>query len=458
MPEGKSSIIPNTLSARLFFLSSLAAVVGVGLAALLISTEYRRNAEARLNDVLVANIFNLMGNVEVGSDGTIEGGPDLGDSRYSLFDSGWYWSVNKIGDNSDRLSSPSLAEREIEVPPDISFDETFQRTFLLDDADGQTLQGLEAQVFLGEGSDIYSFKITASQSILDEEIADFTRTLALILALLAFSIVAATYWMVRFGLEPLRRATGNLAAIRNGEAERIGGTYPDEIQPLIDETNALIETNATIVERARTQVGNLAHSLKTPLAVIQNELSGLPQSKQNILRENTDTMRKQVQLYLDRARISARRSTAVSTTKALPVLEKLGTVIAKLNPDKEIAADLDDLTDVHFAGEEPDLQELCGNLLENAAKYARTKLELNASFADEKITISVEDDGPGMTKRQMEKAQERGGRVDEGKTGWGLGLSIVQDVVDEYDGGFLLGNSKFGGLKATIVLPGFRKT
>jgi len=280
------------------------------------------------------------------------------------------------------------------------------------------------------------------------------RFQAFTLSIFAFTIILAMSQLVRFGLRPISRATRSLASIRRGEAKRIDGTYPDEIQPLIDETNALIESNNTIVERARTQVGNLAHSLKTPLAVMQNEISSIPAKKRSILNEQTSLMRQQVQVYLDRARISARSSTAIARTPLREELDKLASVIAKLNRGKIINTDLANVEGIDFEGEVHDLQEIFGNLIENASKYAKSQVSVSASFEDDIITIQVEDDGPGMTSDEIDKAMRRGGRIDEGKTGWGLGLSIVTDIVDEYNGSFNLDKSKLGGLRTTIGLPG----
>lgn len=445
--------LPNTLAARLFGFASLVALLGIVTIALVVSNEYRRNAEARLNELLTANVFNLMGSIDVDDAGGLRGQPDLGDSRYMLFDSGWYWSVQKVGEPDNRITSVSLADRLIEVSSGVDFDETFQRTFEMQDGNLEMLAGLEAQVFLGEGNDLYSFRVTANKSFLNEEIAAFTQRLTIILSVFAFLIIAATYLVVIVGLKPLSRATKKLGDIRTGKADRISGSFPEEIQPLIDETNALISSNHLIVERARTQVGNLAHSLKTPLAIMQNELKGLPEAKGKLFEEQAGAMRKQVQFYLDRARISARSSTAIASTPVTPVLEKLGDVVAKLNRNKDVSIELDDVEGVHFTGEEPDLQEICGNLLENASKYAKFSLELSATYDDGRVMILVQDDGPGMSDEEIDKAVERGGRVDEGKTGWGLGLSIVRDLVEEYEGEFKLGTSELGGLLAEVALP-----
>ncbi len=445
--------LPNTLASRLFILSSLAAIIGVLIVALVISQEYRRNAEARLNDVLVANVFNLMGTFEIDQNGELMGLPDLGDSRYTLFDSGYYWSVEKVGDQTSRTASISLADQKIIIPSTIELDQTFQRSFEMEDKVGQMLQGLEAQVFLGEGDELYSFRITANKSSLNEEIAGFRGRLASILSIFAFSIVIATYLLVRLGLKPISRAVEILGKVRTGEASRIDGEYPDEIEPLIAQTNALIESNNTIVERARTQVGNLAHSLKTPLAVMQNELPKLSKEKQPIFKEQLETMRSQVQVYLDRARISARSSTSIANTPLFPVLEKLSSVVSKLNPATDIDNDFDDEGFI-FEGEEHDLQEIFGNLIENAAKYASSAMKISAGLSKDKLHIVIEDDGAGMSAEDIKKAEKRGGRVDEGKVGWGLGLSIVRDIVDEYDGDFKLSKSPMGGLKAEVLLPG----
>jgi len=361
--------------------------------------------------------------------------PDLGDSRYNLFDSGHYWSVEKVGEVSSRISSVSLSDQEIIIPKAIELDQTFQRSFEMKDKIGQTLQGLEAQVFLGEGDELYSFRITANKSSLNQEITSFTRRLALILSIFALSIVSATYWLVRLGLKPISKAVETLGRVRTGEASRIDGEYPDEIEPLIAQTNALIESNTTIVERARTQVGNLA------------------QKQQPIFKEQVDTMRSQVQVYLDRARISARSSTSIANTPLYPVLEKLCNVVSKLNPATDIDGDFED-EGLIFEGEEHDLQEIFGNLIENAAKYANTAMKISAEMNQDNLQITVEDDGLGMSSEDITKAEKRGGRVDEGKVGWGLGLSIVRDIVDEYDGSFKLSKSSMGGLKAVVLLPG----
>lgn len=443
----------GSLSLRLFVLMSLWALLCVALIALVLTEAYRRNAERRFSDLVAANLYNLMGSVEPGADGRLVGSPELGDARYRLFGSGWYWSVEAVADSSNRIASQSLGGAAIEVPANLPRDESYQRRFALADAAGQALSAIEAEIFLGDGNDLYSFRITGNTGELDGEIASFRRVLILLLAAAGVGFVAASYLIVRVGLGPISEATRRLADIRDGRAERLEGKFPDEIQPLIDETNALIAANRAVIERARTQVGNLAHSLKTPIAVLRNEAAAAPKKLRALIAEQTRTMGAQVQAYLDRARIAARVETVSARTEAIPALERLIRVVAKLNPrvDVKLIAEGAPI----FAVERQDLEEIAGNLLENAARFAGRQVSMSLFRGELPATLAlvVEDDGPGMSPRQCAQAMKRGVRLDEAEPGSGLGLSIVNDIVTEYKGSFALERSPLGGLKAAVTLP-----
>lgn len=448
----------GSLSRRLFLATSVFAVVAVMLIAFALNELYRANAERRFAELLTANLYNLMGSVEPDENGDPSGRPDLRDPRYSRFASGWYWSVSAVADPEDRITSRSLAEAEIPVPGDVAFDTSFQRSFTYVDTQGQQLTAVEAQVFLGAGDKVYSFKITGNRDQITEEIQSFTRSVVLMLGLFAIGFVAASYAIVTFGLRPIAGATRSLLAIRDGSAEQIEGEYPREIQPLIEETNALINSNRAIIERARTQVGNLAHSLKTPIAVMRNEAEKAKPELKSILLEQTELMRHQVENYLNRARIAARHGTVISRTEIGPAADRLVRVMKKLHPGLEIGFEQADAKPLLFAGEQQDFEEILGNLLENACRFAKTKVRMTCARitteSDPSIQLEVHDDGPGMTSEQAEIAMRRGVRLDETAPGSGLGLSIVRDIVAEYEGRFRLDRSELGGLKAVIFLPG----
>ena len=447
----------GTLSRRLFLLNSLWALVAVALIAFVLTEAYQRNAERRFSDLLTANLYILMGTVEPGKDGILSGQPDLRDARYQRFGSGWYWTVNSVQKPENRITSASLAGGFINVPAGISLDENYLRLFSYSDDKGQSISAVEGQTYLGSGLDLYSFKVTGNKAELAEEIATFRQTVIALLGLFGLGFVAASYLIVRIGLKPISGATALLADIREGRAERLEGVFPQEIQPLIDETNALIESNRSVVERARTQVGNLAHSLKTPLAVLKNEAGAAPPALARIMREQTSMMQQQVQNYLDRARIAARHGTVTSRTEVAPVLERIVRVIGKLNPHVEMKIDLPRGRNAVFAGEQQDFEEIMGNLLENAARFAQRRIRVSVSLPSQdgpaRLQVLVEDDGPGMTAEECERAMKRGTRIDESSPGSGLGLAIVRDIASEYQGSISLGKSGLGGLGATLVLP-----
>ncbi len=367
--------------------------------------------------------------------------------------SGYYWSVVEVSDPSNQISSASLVGEKIEIPEPVPFDDSFQRQSRITDNAGNNLIVIEAQAFLGEGDDLYSFKITGNQSEIDEQVGEFVNQLLVVLGLFALGFILVTYFIVRVGLAPLRDATLRLADIREGKADRLEGSFPLEIQPLIDETNSLIASNRTVIDRARTQVGNLAHSLKTPLAVLRNEAVKAQPGLKTLIEQQVDQMQGQVQTYLDRARISARTGTVTSRTDIRPVLDRLVRVMDKLNPALDFELVYDRSGPMIFAGEQQDFEEMLGNLLENACKFAKRRIRVMTGIADRQIRLDIEDDGKGMSDAEAERALQRGIRIDETKPGSGLGLSIVKDIASEYGGNISLSKSSLGGLCATLSIP-----
>jgi signal transduction histidine kinase len=253
-----------------------------------------------------------------------------------------------------------------------------------------------------------------------------------------------------------------LAAIRRGSAERLEGAFPVEIAPLARETNALIEANREIVVRARTHVGNLAHALKTPITVMLNEASvhaGEPFAFK--VREQTEIMRDQVARHLERARLAARVAVIGTVTDVRSVVTALARTMAKIHHDRNIAVDIDAPEGVPFRGEQQDLEEMVGNLVDNAYKWAQSRVAVevfsqrsDATDHRRMVHILVDDDGPGLSPQQREQVARRGRRLDETKPGSGLGLSIVVELASLYGGALTLGTAPIGGLRAELMLPG----
>jgi signal transduction histidine kinase len=316
---------------------------------------------------------------------------------------------------------------------------------------------IERTVDLGDDGR-YLIAVAGDSQEIEEETRSFDRVLVVTFGTLIVALLLTTMFQVRFGLAPLKRISEGLAAIRGGTAERLEGQFPFEIAPLARETNALIDANREIVERARTHVGNLAHALKTPLSVMVNEATARRRDPlaQKVL-EQADIMRDQVTRHLERARLAARLTVVGDVTEVPPVVSALARTMEKIYHDRGIAIDVEAPTPVRFKGEQPDLEEMVGNLVDNACKWARSRVSIEVMAetdgAQSVAHILVDDDGPGLDADQREQVTHRGQRMDETKPGSGLGLSIVVELAALYGGSLTLDTAPIGGLRAELVLP-----
>lgn len=454
---------PSSLSSRLILSSAVVSIVLLVITGLVLASLFTAALERNFDQRLRAVADGLLANLDVNAAGTPHLSTALADTRFNLPLSGWYWQVTPIEKTAGAgdLASASLLEQRLSVPEAarISRQPDGVTAFGLQDANGVNLRAIE-QVFRLPGSDRrYSVLVAGNFDELSREVSAFNKALVASLLLLGIGLILAILVQVRFGLRPLRALQANLLAIRQGRAEQLGGSYPAEIEPVATELNLLIQSNAEIVERARTQVGNLAHALKTPLSVLTNEAAGQNGSLAVKVREQAEVMRGQVSLYLDRARRAARAQGIGAVTEVKPVLEALGRTLERINRDRDITVNVTCAEGLKFRGERQDLEEMVGNLLDNACKWAKAEVNVNGSPAPELssagrqfLRIDVEDDGPGLPPEKRAEALKRGQRLDETKPGSGLGLSIVSETAAMYNGNISLGESKNGGLKVSLVV------
>lgn len=450
----------RSLAFRVVSLSTILAIVALVAIATVISTLYQNRAERDFDDILRARLFVLLGAVGLSENGGLEGAPNLGDLGFIEPESGYYWEVAPLTNAiPEALRSPSMTGDVAVVPEeDVPFDLSFQRIYEVDGLAGERLRVAETEFILGDDDQVARFRVMGNLTRLGEETAQFRNLLYTYLALFGVGMIVINAGAILFGLMPLRRIRSALADIREGRAERLDGDFPPEIEPLAAETNALIDNNRKIVERYRTQVGNLAHSLKTPLAVITNEGRADGGRRGTLIADQAEAMRRQIDHYLQRARIAAQRDTIVFRTDLGEPLARMVRVMDKLHPDKAFSLVIP-ANGLVFAGEREDLEEIVGNLLENASKWSRGQVMVTAAAGppangQSQVTITIEDDGPGIPPEQAAEAMKRGKRLDETKPGTGLGLSIVADLASEYGGSLNLGRSDLGGLKTVVLLPG----
>jgi signal transduction histidine kinase len=453
------TLVPRSLALRIIALSTIWAIITLIIITLIISTVYRQASERGFNSLLSAHLFNLISSVGVSDNGALTGSVDLGDLRFSEPDSGWYWAVEPVsGGLTGQLRSLSMTEAlPSPTAAEAPFDFEFQRSYRMDGIAGEELQVFESEFVLDAQNRVARFRVMGNRTELENEIGAFQGRLFTYLSIFGVGMVAINAIAIMLGLRPLGRVREALSKVREGTAKRLDGAFPAEIEPLANETNALIENNKRIVERSRTQVGNLAHSLKTPLAVLLNEARIIGGDKGRLIETQASAMQQQLEHYLQRARIAAQRDSVVYRTPLSPSLKRMVRVMEKLNPNTKVTLDLP-AEEILFAGEREDFEEIVGNLLENAMKWGRSAVLVSARAIEgadpgsDMFELAIEDDGPGIPADKARDALQRGKRLDETKPGTGLGLAIVSDLVNEYGGKLGLERSTLGGLKATVQL------
>jgi signal transduction histidine kinase len=450
----------NSLAVRLFLSATSWTVIILFITGFVLSALYRQAVERSFDRRLGVYLRTLVADVAAPEESTDRTVQSLGEPLFDLPLSGWYWQVTRLqGPKPDVRSSRSLWDTGLPhlVDQNVALSSDGTRRGYVDGPEDQRLRLIERVVDLGDEGRFLVAVAGDSQEI-DEETRSFNRTLIITFGTLLAVLFLTTMFQIRFGLAPLKRISEALAAIRAGTAERLVGRFPVEIEPLARETNALIDANREIVERARTHVGNLAHALKTPLSVMVNEASARTDDPlAEKVMEQADIMRDQVARHLERARLAARTAVVATVTDVLPAVSALARTMEKIYDARGIVIDITAPTPVRFRGEQPDLEEMAGNLLDNACKWAqsRVNVEVMPEFSQVAPTlrIIVDDDGPGLTAEEREQVARRGRRLDETKPGSGLGLSIVVELASLYGGSLTLGSAPIGGLRAELVLP-----
>lgn len=452
----------GSLAVRLFVSAMVVVAAVLVVTGFVLSSVYREAVERAFDRRLDVYLKTIVADVASSTAGTVPEPATLGDPVFNFPLSGWYWQIARV-DRAARefKTARSLPEGTLPLLLDGGVPADFgglREGYLPGPAD-QRLRVIERQVDLGSDG-LYIVSVAADSAEIDDEVAGFNTALTVTFAVLGAAFLLTLLFQVRFGLRPLKRMRASLAAVRAGQAEKVDGSFPVEISPLVNEVNALIDTNREIVERARTHVGNLAHALKTPIAVLQNEAAKSDEPLSLKVREQAEIMKSQVAHHLERARMAARASVVTSVEEVGPIVEALARTMAKVYRVKGIDVETEIAEGVRFRGERQDLEEILGNLVDNGCKWALSLVEITVaapqpgSFGERAFfEIIIDDDGPGLTEQQRAEALQRGKRLDETKPGSGLGLSIVAELVGLYGGRFTLATSPFDGLRCIVRLP-----
>jgi signal transduction histidine kinase len=404
-----------------------------------------RTFDDSLSYVLTA----MISSAEVGPEGEVLFNRPLADQRFLEPASGLYYQISGAGHEDWR--SRSLWDRAINVVPAMT-ENPGEGIDSLQFPD-EPLRMMARTVILPGSETRWIFIVAQAREGLDAQIHALRVTLINSFVALAVGLIILAALQVFFGLRPLRHIRREIKRMRAGEMSRITTPLPKEVQPLVEELNALLAHNEQQAEEARRHAGNLAHALKTPLTVVMNAATGnAPDLAQTVVRE-TGTMRRQIDHHLARARALGRRGAAQSRTAVWPSLEAVERAVERLYPD--VRLDRDGSHDAVVRVERQDLDELLGNLVENAAKYGGGSVFVTVVKNAPWVEILIEDDGTGIPEAARERIFDRGARLDTGKPGTGLGLAIVRDVAEIYGGSVMLDESEdLGGLLVRLKLPG----
>ena len=459
-------MIPEALRRPSLVRRLVLLAVGWSLAALVITAVvlaflFQQAAIRRVDQGLHVLIDNLVRYSTVDSQTQEVFAPPLTDERALAAYSGVYWEIaypTPDGRVVPSTRSYSLFDSALKTPPDLiaRFKAEPGKAIAYDTRGplNEPLRARAQQNYLPGRTQPVIFLAAEDRTAVDRDVQGFVAATAVAFLLLGGGLISAIFIQVRVGLRPLFDLRREVASVRRGKAERLAGTYPFELTPLAEELNALVAHNQEVLERQRTHVGNLAHALKTPISVMLTEAGQRPGPLADLVARQAEAMRQQVDHHLRRARAAARAQGQGERTSVVEVIDELSRMLERIFRDKGVAIDWDAADDLYFLGERQDLLEIAGNAMENACKWGRAKVRVRAeAVAEERLRLTVEDDGPGLPEEGREAVLQRGARLDESAPGSGLGLSILAELARAYRGTLKLDTSPLGGLRLEVELP-----
>jgi len=437
----------RSLASRVSLTAAVVLAVFIALTALALDRAFRESAEAAVRERLTAQLYLLMADAELDAGGTLSMPADLGDSRLTLPGSGLYAEI--LDADGRRLwHSPSAVGLALSAPR-ANGGELFQRVRL--DGHDYFVAGLRVRWEVAGGDHPLRFNVFEDLARFNEQLARYRRSLWSWLGAMAALLLVGQALALAWGLRPLRTVARELKAIENGEQARIERPYPRELRRLTRNLNALLDHERAQQKRYKDALGDLAHSLKTPLAVLRG-VGCADSGNARTLEEQVTRMDAIVQHQLARA-ATAGRSALVPPKAVAPVAERLLASLRKVH-HKTVAVETAIAPRAAFRGDEGDLMELLGNLLDNAFKWCTTRVRLGAEIEGETLSLTVDDDGPGIPEARRGELLRRGVRLDEATPGHGIGLAMVGEIVAAYGGELRLESSRLGGARFVLRLPG----
>ncbi len=451
----------HSLRHRLLLVTLLTAGLTVAASGLVLSALFRDHARQQFVERLTADLDQVLARLEVDSQGqpTLDAAR-LSDPRWTRPHSGLYWQVDGAGTDGKPglLRSRSLWDEDLIAPKDMPGRGELHVHEVLNHRN-EPLLLIERGLHADGAARPWRVMVAAGMAPLDRAAERFDKALMGSLLVLLLLLCAGAVLQVTLGLAPLSRLRAALSALRDGRTQHLEGRYPSEVQPLVDDLNSVLDRQTSTLERARAQAGNLAHALKTPLTILGQGAANASRAGPardelpTLVQDQVQMARRHIDWHLARARAAAAQGAGGLRTPLQPVTDGLVRVMQKVHANRRLSICAEVDAGLAIAGESHDLQEMLGNLLDNACKAARTQVRVSAMQAGRQLCVTIDDDGPGIPPDQRPKALERGRRLDETTPGSGLGLAIVHELATLYEGTVELGVSPLGGLRVALSLP-----
>ncbi|MBN8872694.1 MAG: sensor histidine kinase [Rhodospirillales bacterium] len=447
--QGGRVWLPRSLTVRLALATALWVAVGLAAAWVQVSGLVVQQLRESFDSRSIALLDQVIAAAGLDANGDPVLTHPIAEPRFEQPLSGTYWQITAAPDRV--AASRSLWDQRLPVVRGHGF------ALQTKDVAGprhQRLRVLEREIVLPDAAQPLHVQVAVARDALDREISFLRRSLAMTFVVIGMGLVAVVVATVSIGLRPLRRLRRAVASLRSGRRTELRVAVPREVEPLVAEIDALVRQNRATVDRARNHVGNLAHALRTRLAVLRNALDGGSAADLALAARELEAADHIVQHHLARARAAALAGAAGSRTEVRPVAEEIAAALRRLQAGSTVAIVVDGPATLAVRCERQDLAEMIGNLMENACKWAQGRVGLQiAAAAPNQVAVTVTDDGPGLPAAQLAEAQARGARFDEEKPGSGLGLAIVADLARLYDGALALDRAAEGGLLARLTLP-----
>jgi signal transduction histidine kinase len=440
----------RSLALRIILLTGFWVALALMSTAMLLWSFYRSHIEEHYDAHVKMHMEEMVAAARLNTDNSLALAYSPSDPRYLVKHSGWYWEIHHRGRLLAR--SPSLGDEQIVLPSQISVRDA--GPLITSGPGGNKLRVQVRLVPAGQAGEQLLLVASAPVTPIKDDVSHLGSQMLQAFALLGAGLLIAVIFQVRIALRPINDVSRGISAVHEGRDEKVEGAFPLEIQPLVDELNNLVEHNATLLRRARNQLGDLAHSVKNPLTVINNEARSMHSEQGRLILARTADIQESVDHHLTRARASGTTNVLGARVKVRSIAEDLVFALQRIYNNRPLRFDLDGISKCSVRCEAQDLEEMLGNLMDNACKWARSEVAVSCRPSNGDTLVTVEDDGPGIPADKLAHVMQRGQRLDESTQGHGLGLSIVQDIVELYDGKLELDHSELGGLRAQLTLPG----